>query len=206
VFSEVHNTLTLRDARLEFVQLRKDFWKTRDGTIEYLNLIFDATFCGENVLAKVVFRPYGKDVHAHLAGNHMAPQLYGTSDVQGFATVVVMGLLEAGWMTLFDYCENLHRNGIPEDARRRLLERIEEILDCLGTGGMVHGDLRMANIMLKAGEERKAVLIDFDWAGKAGEARYPITRSDGLGYPGEPGGPIGAGDDRQLYETWKNRI
>jgi hypothetical protein len=71
---------------------------------------------------------------------------------------------------------------------------------------MVHGDFRMANIMLKAGEEEKAVLIDFDWAGKAGEARYPITRNDDIDYPGEPGGSIGAGDDRRFYETWKNRI
>jgi hypothetical protein len=48
------------------------------------------------------------------------------------------------------------------------------------------------------------VLIDFDWAGKAGIVRYPITRNDGFGYPGEPGGPIGAEDDRQFYETWKD--
>jgi hypothetical protein len=206
VFSEVHSTVTLRDERLEFLRLRKDLWETRDGTISYVNLIFDATFCGANVLAKVVFRSYGKNVHTHLAAKHMAPRLYGTSDVQGVASVVVMGLLEDGWMTLFDYRENRHRNGIPDDARRRLVERVEEILDCLETGGMVHGDLRMANIMLKAGEEEKAVLIDFDWAGRVGEARYPITRSDDLGYPGRPGGPIGAGDDRQFYETWKNKI
>jgi len=206
VFPEVHSTVTLRNERLEFVRLRKDLWETRDGTIDYLNLIFDAMFCGEKVLAKVVFRSYGKDVHGHLAAKQMAPRLYGTHDVQGIASVVIMELLEDGWMMLFDYCENQHRNGIPEDARNSLLKRIEAILECLGTAGMVHGDFRMANVMLKPGEEERAVLIDFDWAGEVGEVKYPVTRSDGLGYPGEPGGPIGAGDDRQLYETWKNRI
>lgn len=46
---------------------------------------------------------------------------------------------------------------------------------------MVHGDFRAANIMLKRGEADKVVLIDYDWAGKAGgDVRYPITRSDGL--------------------------
>jgi hypothetical protein len=71
---------------------------------------------------------------------------------------------------------------------------------------MVHGDFRMANIMLKEGEEDKAVLIDFDWAGEAGKVKYPVSRSVGFGYPGEPGGFIGVGDDRQFYETWEDEI
>ncbi|PVF94210.1 hypothetical protein CPB86DRAFT_669483, partial [Serendipita vermifera] len=136
-------------------------------------LIFDATLGGREVLAKVLLRPYGKDVHAHLAARHMAPQLYGTSDVQDITRVVVMELLEDGWMTLFDYPENWRRNGISEDHRNCLLERLEEILKCLEDGGMVHGDFRMANIMLKEGEEEKAMLIDFDWAGEAGKVSYP---------------------------------
>ena len=201
VFSEVRDIVTQQTERLKFLRLRKDLWETRDGTIDYLNLIFDATFREKKVLAKVVFRSYGEDAHLFLAVKHMAPQLFGTCDEQGIASVVVMELLEDGWMMLFDYCENRYRNGIPEDARRRLLKRIDDILDCLGTARMVHGDSRMANLMLKPGEEEKAVLIDFDWAGEVGKARYPVTRSDGLGYPGEPGGPIGAGDDRQLYGT-----
>ena len=55
-----------RDERLEFVRLRKDLWETMDGTIDYLNLIFDATFCEEKVLAKVVFRSYGRTSSAIL--------------------------------------------------------------------------------------------------------------------------------------------
>jgi hypothetical protein len=35
---------------------------------------------------------------------------------------------------------------------------------------------------------------------------YSVIRSDGFGYPGEPGGPIGAEDGRRFYETWKNEI
>ncbi|PVF96185.1 hypothetical protein CPB86DRAFT_816556 [Serendipita vermifera] len=206
VFSEVRNTETDQNEQLQFKKLRKDFWQTTSGTIDYLNLIFDANLGGKNVLAKVVLRPYGKDVHAHLAAQHMAPRLYGTGDVQGIASVVVMQLLEDGWITLFDYRKNWHPDGIQEDRRSRLLERLEEILKCLGDGGMVHGDFRMANIMLKEGEEEKAMLIDFDWAGEAGKATYPVTRSGGFGYPGKPGGLISAGDDRWFYETWKKEI
>ena len=207
VFSTVHNTLTHQDERLEFNRLCKEHWETSVGTINFLNFIFDATLGGHNVLAKVVLRPYGKDVHAHLATATMAPQLYGTSSVEHIASVVVMELLEGGWATLFNYCENtLHGRKMQAASKAKLLERLEDILECLSAAGMVHGDFRMANIMLKPGEEEKAMLIDFDWAGEAGKVRYPVTRSEGFGYPGEPGGTINAGHDRQFYETWKDEI
>ena len=206
VFSEVRNRTSDQNQRLEFIRPRKDLWETRDGIIDYLNFIYDATLCGTKVLAKVVLRSYGTEVHAYLATREMAPQLLGCSDVQGIATVVVMELLEGGWTTLFDYRENRHRNGIPEGPKTRLLKRLEDILDALYADGMVHGDFRMANIMLKPGEEEKAMLIDFDWAGEAESVKYPVTRSDGFGYPGGPGGPIGAGDDRWFYEMWKNEM
>ena len=206
MFSEVRNTTTDRNERLEFIRPRKDLWSTNDGTMDCLNLIYEANFGGENALAKVVPRSYGKHVHAHLAARSMAPQLYGTSELQDLASVVVMELLKDGWTTHFHYRENTRRSGIPEGSRSRLLQRLEEILDCLGAVEMVHGDFRMANIMLKPQEEEKAMVIDFDWAGEAGVVRYPLSRSDGLGYPGEPGGPIGAGDDRLFYEKWKNEL
>jgi Lipopolysaccharide kinase (Kdo/WaaP) family len=157
-----------------------------------MNLIFAATLGGVNVLAMVVTRSYGVGVHAYLAAQRMAPQLYGTSDIQGIASVVAMEYLREGWMMLFDYHAN-DPMGIPEDTRGHLLKRLEAILNYLSAAGMVHGDFRMADIMLKPGEEEEAVLVDFDWAGEAGKVRYPVTRSNGLGYPGEPGGLIGVG-------------
>jgi hypothetical protein len=71
---------------------------------------------------------------------------------------------------------------------------------------MVHGGFRMANIMLKPGEEERAMLIDFDWAGQAEQVRCWITRSEGYRYPGMPRGLISAGDDRRFYETWKTQL
>jgi len=206
VFSELPNTDA--NQRLEFIRPRKEFWETAVGTIDYRNLIYDARFGGIGVLAKVLPHPsYGEAVHRHLATQGMAPQLYRISHLEDIASVVVMQLLEADWITLFDYRENLYGGGsTPEGRRTPLLQRLEGILDCLGSQSMVHGDFRMVNIMLKPGEERNAMLIDFDWAGQAEEARYPVTRSDSSDYPGVPGGPISAGDDRRLYETWKNRL
>ena len=110
-----------------------------------------------------------------------------------------MGFLTDGWTTLFNYRENMHPRGIPEEFRTRLLGRMEAILDCLKARGMVIGDFRTANIMAKPGEEENAMLIDFDWAGEAEVAKYPFTRND-IGYPGQPGGFIASKDDRTFYE------
>ena len=40
------------------------------------------------------------------------------------------------------------------------------------TNDYVHGDLRPQNIIVA---ENKVYIIDFDWAGKDGEATYPPT-------------------------------
>ena len=205
VFSTIRNPATNQDQPLEFIQLRKDLWDTDDETVNYLNLIYEANFAREKVLAKVVPCSYGTNVHTHLAAKSMAPRLYATSNLHDLVSVVVMELLKDGWTTLYNYRENTYPDGIPEESRTRLLGRMEAILGCLEAGRMVHGDFRAANIMLKPGEEANAMLIDFDWAGEAGVAKYPFTRND-LGYPGQPGGFIAAEHDRTFYETWKDRV
>ena len=205
MFSEIRNPATNQDEPLQFIRLRKDLWSTDSGIVNYLNLIYEANFAGEEVLAKVVPCSYGTNVHTHLAAKDMAPKLYATSNLHDLVSVVVMELLVDGWTTLYNYRQNVHSRGIPEESRTRLLDRMEAILDCLKAKGMVHGDFRTANIMLKPGEEGKAMLIDFDWAGEAGVAKYPFTRND-LGYPGKPGGFIAATHDRTYYEEWKDEV
>lgn len=41
--------------------------------------------------------------------------------------------------------------------------------------GFVHGDIRPTNIMVKKSGESGIMLLDFDWAGAIGEARYPMN-------------------------------
>lgn len=46
---------------------------------------------------------------------------------------------------------------------------------------LVHGDIRTPNIILEGdGEPWGVKIIDFDWAGKEGEARYPLTLSSAV--------------------------
>ena len=63
---------------------------------------------------------------------------------------------------LFDYHENIHRNEILELRRSNLLKRLEETLDCLSASGIVHRYFRMGNVMLKPGEEEKAILLGLE--------------------------------------------
>ena len=51
---------------------------------------------------------------------------------------------------------------------------ILKAIKTLHGGGLVHGDVRGVNMMKSTkNEETVIMLLDFDWAGKDGEVRYP---------------------------------
>ncbi|KAI0244944.1 hypothetical protein BJV78DRAFT_1098897, partial [Lactifluus subvellereus] len=52
------------------------------------------------------------------------------------------------------------------------LERVKQAIRLLHSRKLVFGDLRLPNILVK---DESVMFVDFDWCGKAGEARYPIT-------------------------------
>jgi hypothetical protein len=104
--------------------------------------------------------------------------------------MVVMERLgpEAGWHT-YDAADVEQRTAALDAWQRGLR-----------AAGYVHGDLRAANILVRQGEGRRSTevrLLDFDWAGREGEARYPLTRNSDLPWaPGsEAGGVILAAHD-----------
>jgi len=46
-------------------------------------------------------------------------------------------------------------------------------------------------------------IVDFDWAGKVGEVRYPIcNHKDGIPWPGEDWNLIEQDHDAQMVESW----
>ena len=53
-------------------------------------------------------------------------------------------------------------------------EQTKEAIKKLHDGGFVFGDLRPPNVLFSGG---RVLLIDFDWAGKSGEAQYPCGLS-----------------------------
>jgi len=45
-------------------------------------------------------------------------------------------------------------------------------------------------------------VIDFDWAGKAGEVCYPAERNTDIQWPGEAGAPILKEHDSEMVPSW----
>ncbi|KAF9644586.1 hypothetical protein BDM02DRAFT_3102661 [Thelephora ganbajun] len=129
---------------------------------------------------------YGVEAHEFMAKAGMAPQLLycglldGENDLRN-GEVRVQGKLKHGLyvgplrMVVMEHVEPEKR---PIDAREKTREAIEE----LHSAGFVFGDLREPNVMFSGG---KALLIDFDWAGKVGEARYPRGLSTKVKWPEE---------------------
>ena len=166
--------------------------------------IFNAELNGFGaVLAKMANHSYGVGVHRFLAERDFAPQLLGECTLEGCPTIYVMERLDDSWVTLAAWSEET-------DAIKRSLvhprihSQLTKIIGLLEGGRFVHGDLRATNVMIKK-DSYQLKVVDFDWAGQAGQVHYPFERNqDIMEWPGrsEPGGVIVLGDDRALFENW----
>ena len=155
------------------------------------------------VLVKLVPRSYSRDAHKHMADNGLAPKLYGYAELEGAPTAYVMEYLDpCTWQTLHEF---LKSNATAVD-RTRLQEAVYGIIEKLESKNYVHGDLRSNNIMIRTDVKEKSMdlrVIDFDWAGEAGQVRYPAERNRDIWWPGEAGGPIEKDHDSRMVNSWK---
>ncbi|KAG9310575.1 hypothetical protein JVU11DRAFT_9130 [Chiua virens] len=123
---------------------------------------------------------YGEDAHRMMATAGYAPEILycGKIDVTdnmpsyGNLRMVVMKYVN-GW-TLEDA---LKQNKVPTSFETDIRNAFKHLHD----GGYVYGDLRRPNVMITS--EGGLKLIDFDWAGKKDEARYPIAISGSIRWP-----------------------
>ena len=135
---------------------------------------------------------YGVEAHQLLADAGMAPRLLycglldGRCDVRNAGSrtrVNTTGGLYACPvdMVVMEYIEGNtvgEASVLPEDVR----EKTEEAIQKLHDAQLVFGDLRAVNVMISGD---KVFLIDFDWAGKVNEARYPLNLSRSVKWPKE---------------------
>ena len=129
------------------------------------------------VIVKFVQR-YNADAHRLLAAKGLAPKLhYSSTDDNvryGKRFMIVMDDIDlkplSGRLTEQEY------------------KCVKDAIDILHSDHLVFGDLRRPNILV--GNDT-AMLIDFDWCGKSGEARYPpeINRDPRMGWPVDVGSP-----------------
>jgi hypothetical protein len=155
---------------------------------------------------------YGTAVHQFLHGLGLAPRLYSAVDLHRGLVMVVMERLDfqegaGGWVELGTFEKRLGDLAVP--VRRKL----DQILARLQGQGMVHADMRPKNIMVKVdGQGRLTMLkgepvlslIDFDWAGLVGKARYPPLLNPQVLWPegAKCFKKVGPNDDTILLDNW----
>jgi hypothetical protein len=123
-------------------------------------------------------RRYSKEAHHFCSSIRAAPDLLGFQPIAGGWYMVVMAQTEPNYVELF----NLSGKAI----KVHILEKVRSILTELHDGNFVHGDIRDTNIMVQEnGKDVSIMLVDFDWAGKIGDVRYPMNvyRGDRLWRP-----------------------
>ena len=136
----------------------------------------------------IKFTPaYCKDAHEMLARIQRAPTLWFCERVETVGMyVVVMGYEEAKPMDKLLKDEHIIQ--------------LKEAVEALHGAGYVHGDLRGPNVLITKDGLR---IIDLDWCGKVGVARYPahIYLSSGHGWHSEVcrGGLITKEHDEHMF-------
>lgn len=68
-----------------------------------------------------------------------------------------------------------------EETKERVRSQVKRALEILHDCGLVFGDLRFPNIIIT--KEGKVRLIDFNWAGEEGQAKYPSLISPEISWP-----------------------
>jgi hypothetical protein len=145
-------------------------YRSRLGPASPSRAVFKGTItCSSDQVKHIVAikftATYCVAAHKKLAEIDRAPRLWFCDLVESVGMYVVV----------MDY----------EDTGERLVEgkHIEELrtaIKALHGGGYVHGDIRGPNVLVTTGGLK---LIDFDWCGEEGTARYPADICLTAGYP-----------------------
>ncbi len=59
---------------------------------------------------------------------------------------------------------------------KAIYEGVKQAIDILHSESIVFGDLRLPNVVIN--DQRKPMLVDFDWCGNHGIDRYPLSLND----------------------------
>ncbi|KAK0462415.1 uncharacterized protein EV420DRAFT_1628054 [Desarmillaria tabescens] len=118
---------------------------------------------------------YGGEAHQLLADADLAPKLLYHGPLDSSAGAPSYGSLR---MVVMEEVEgtNAFVRYQGRKAPESFVASIREAVHKLHEHGFVFGDLRRQNIMVT--RDDKVKLIDFDWAGKEGEAEYPMQLSE----------------------------
>ncbi|PVF91820.1 hypothetical protein CPB86DRAFT_718713 [Serendipita vermifera] len=140
-------------------------------------LLFTAKDTEGNSLFIKFTHQYSAAAHKHCAEHGVAPALHAVEDLPGRWFMVVMDYLDD------EVYDDLRISpSSDKDIRLQLYAKVKQVMETLHSGGFVHGDFRKVNLKVRKNwkestseQDVGVMLVDFDWAGKAGEARYPAN-------------------------------
>ncbi|PRP78485.1 hypothetical protein PROFUN_13560 [Planoprotostelium fungivorum] len=112
----------------------------------------------EDVVVKVTC---AYNTEAHMSCTPFSPQI----------RAVIKQLF--GWTyVIMDYVAGVTPTEVPEEKRAVVKESVNKAINGMHERGFVHGDLRLCNILVRQ-QDCFVYIIDFDYSGKEGEAKYP---------------------------------
>ncbi len=133
-------------------------------------LLFSA-FVNDNRQANYIVKftqQYSEAAHLCLASYNSAPTLRHCIQISAEWIAVVMD--RSRYKTLYGL-------SLLKDQQEKVQQTVEKTLQVLHDAGFVHGDLRDTNILIDLesldSDDVRIHFVDFDWAGRIGEAEYP---------------------------------
>jgi len=97
---------------------------------------------------------------------NLAPVVYYSEKITSLYNVIVMEYIENA-TSLREYVKSSSTVDV-----QSVKTKCTKILNELHEAGYCHGDFRSNNILVRS--NLTIVIIDFDWAGKDGDAKYPL--------------------------------
>jgi len=140
---------------------------------------------GALLVIKLARERYGAEAHQVAAAAGHAPDLHCVTPLSARLLAVAMDLLvvrEGAWQLYYAAAASTATKAAVTAAYMRAFTHkgVE----------YVHGDLRYGNVFIRTdaatGRVTGVMFIDFDWAGRAGEARYPATMNVDVWRDGGP--------------------
>ena len=147
-------------------EIRFKILRPHPGKQDHRHLYIAKRLDDKEQLIMVKFtRRYSIELHAFCAARGNAPSILGFKQIPG------------GWFAIAMDCI-LQSTYPSESPKLQSLfasweEELQKLVQSFHDAGFVHGDLREPNILC---DEDKLKLIDYDWGGVVGEARYPHAR------------------------------
>ncbi|KAG6887588.1 hypothetical protein C0992_011645 [Termitomyces sp. T32_za158] len=123
-------------------------------------------------IVKFTSQCYSYAAHEYLAKLKLAPRVRACVSISSDWTAIVMDKID--YPSFF----HLKQEGMSDEKREKIRNKVQCIVRKLHEGGFVHGDVRDINVLVDPAslncEDVVVFLIDFDWAGEIGKARYPV--------------------------------